>query len=136
MDELSPRFQRRAVFKRDKARALRDQSTPAERKMWSMLRGKKLSGFRFRRQQTLGPYIVDFCCSAAKLIVELDGSQHHLEPNAAYDEARTKWLEECGYKVLRFDNAEFLKNTSGALDRIWEAIQERAPMNMTRQQPE
>jgi very-short-patch-repair endonuclease len=90
------------------ARKLRLTPTDAEIRLWSRLRGKQLAGFRFRRQHPLGPYVVDFFCAEAKLIVEVDGGQH-----ADDGEARTRWLEARGYRVIRFWNNDVLANTEG-----------------------
>ena len=117
-----PRSVRRAQHKQSAARRLRLDATECERMLWSVLRKKEFAGLRFRRQQPLGPYIADFFCSTAKLIVELDGSQHGLDENVAYDEARTAWLAERGYRVLRFSNEEFLKNRDVIVDSIGRAI--------------
>src|SRR4051812_14031307 len=91
---------RRAQFKRSVAKSLRQNPTDAERRLWHLLRVKQLGGLRFRRQQPIGRYIVDFFCPAAKLIVELNGDQHGTDSNAAQDAARTRWLEARGYMVL------------------------------------
>ena len=112
---------RRAQFKRDLAKSLRGNPTDAERKLWHFLRGKQLAGLRFRRQQPIGPYVADFFCPAAKLVVELDGEQHGTDINVAYDAARTKWLEERGYRVLRIPNHEVLKGKP--IDLICGAIE-------------
>jgi len=85
---------------------------------------KQFSGLRFRRQQPVGPYIVDFYCSAAKLIVELDGSQHGSMENRIYDSARDDWLRSQGYRVLRFPNEEFLKHPDTVFETIDRAIAE------------
>jgi len=77
------------------ARKLRRTPTDAEIRLWSRLRRKQLEGFRFRRQHPLGPYVVDFFCAAAKLIVEVDGGQH-----ANDGDARTRWLAARGYRVI------------------------------------
>src|SRR4051794_17937758 len=95
---------RRKALKRDRAKELRSQMTEAECKLWTRLRGKKMAGLRFRRQETIGPYIADFYCSAAKLVVELDGGQHGNDETIAYDAARTRWLNDEGFRVLRFSN--------------------------------
>ena len=71
--QLNPR---RRILKHERAHELRASATESERRLWSLLRRKQMAGLRFRRQQTIGPYIVDFYCSATKLIVELDGDQH------------------------------------------------------------
>ena len=115
------RAERRSQFKQGAARRLRENATDAERILWSLLRRKQLAHVRFRRQQPIGPYIVDFYCSIAKLVVELDGSQHFEDKAIAYDEARTRWLKENGYRVLR-GNVEFLKNKEGTLEAIWHAV--------------
>jgi very-short-patch-repair endonuclease len=98
-----------------RARDLRRNSTDAERKLWRALR-LKLPQFKWRRQMPVGPYFVDFCCFAARLVVELDGSQH---ANAtSYDEGRTSCLKSRRYRVIRFWNNDVLANTSGVLDAI------------------
>ena len=90
-----------------RAGELRREPTPAERKLWSVLRGNKLNGVKFRRQHAIGNYIVDFVSIKKKLIIELDGSQH-LE-QTEYDEVRTKYLESQGYRVVRFWNNQVEK---------------------------
>jgi very-short-patch-repair endonuclease len=119
------RFERRAPLKRDAARRLRAEASDAERKLWSYLRRKQMASLRFRRQHPIGPYIVDFYCSAAKLVVELDGSQHGEDKAVAYDRARTEWLEARGFHVLRIWNHEFFKNRDEALERIWRTLKDR-----------
>ncbi|HEY4343897.1 MAG TPA: endonuclease domain-containing protein [Parvibaculum sp.] len=100
----------------ERARALRRDQTDAERKLWSILRRNTL-GHSFRRQHPIGKFIVDFICLDQKLIIEADGGQHD-EEQAAYDAARTAWLEERGYKVLRFWNNEILGNIEGVAEVI------------------
>src|SRR5437868_6373983 len=104
------------------ARKLRLMLTDAEIRLWSRLRRKQLSAFRFRRQHPLGPYVVDFFCAEAKLIVEVDGGQH-----ADDDEARTRWLEARGYRVIRFWNNDVLANTEGVLQMILAALRADPP---------
>src|SRR5579863_525367 len=94
------------------ARKLRANSTDAEMRLWSRLRRKQLDGFRFRRQQPLGNYVVDFFCPEAKLIVEVDGGQH---AESASDDVRTRWLEARGDRIVRFWNNDVLANTEGVL---------------------
>ena len=98
-----------------KAGQLRKEPTPAERKLWSHIRSDQL-GVTFRRQHAIGNYIPDFCSPKAKLVVELDGSQH-LEQEE-YDEDRTKYLESQGYRVIRFWNNDVMKD----IDRVILAI--------------
>jgi very-short-patch-repair endonuclease len=92
--------------------------------LWTYLRRKHVRGIRFRRQQPIGPYVADFYCSAAKLIVELDGEQHGTDQAITYDAARTKWLRDRGYHVLRISNAEFLRYPDETVDAIWRAVED------------
>lgn len=107
----------------EKARQLRKALTPAERKLWAVIRNDQL-GVSFRRQHAIGPYIADFCCVKKKLIIEVDGSQH-LE-QVEYDEQRTKYLESLGYKVIRFWNNEVMKDLDGVIRAIWNALEEES----------
>ena len=114
--------QRRTSLKTSAARSLRTNATDAERRLWGLLRRKQLGGVKFRRQQPIGPYIVDFYCSSAKLVIELDGGHHNEGANLEYDERRTLYLRKCGYRVLRFGNPDLLKNQQSVLDTIWQAL--------------
>jgi very-short-patch-repair endonuclease len=98
------------------AREMRRNATEAERRRWVRIRDKQLDGFRFRRQQPMGPYIVDFFCPEASLIIEVDGGQH--SDNAEQDATRTRWLVARGYHVLRFWNNDVLGNIDGVLETI------------------
>lgn len=106
----------------DRARELRQAQTPAEQALWQQLRAKRFAGFKFRRQQVLGTYIIDFVCFAQKLIVELDGSQH--AKAAEYDKRRDTWLEQQGFYVLRFWNNEWATQPEAVLEAIWRALQQ------------
>ncbi|MGH8273942.1 MAG: endonuclease domain-containing protein [Gammaproteobacteria bacterium] len=103
------------------ARALRSQSTDAERRLWYHLRAGRLAGLKFRRQHPLPPYVVDFYCDAAKLVVELDGPQH----DEAVDAGRTNAIERTGIKVLRFWDNDVLQNTQAVLEAILNAVHAR-----------
>ncbi len=98
------------------AQDLRRDQTPAERQLWASLRGKQLGGFRFRRQHPIGPFIVDFCCLSPRLVIEVDGNSH--AEQVEYDEARTAYLEERGYAVVRFTNEDVQRRLEGVLDEI------------------
>ncbi|TCO38891.1 endonuclease domain-containing protein [Dokdonella fugitiva] len=104
----------------ERARALRVAQTDAERALWRRLRNRALLDWKFRRQHEIGPYIVDFVCTDAGLIVELDGGQH-LE-QVEEDAARTRWLQRSGYCVLRFWNDDVLKNIDVVLEQILKAL--------------
>jgi very-short-patch-repair endonuclease len=120
-------FTRRKIHKRPLAKILRSNATVAERILWSILRRKQLAELRFRRQQTIGPYIVDFFCPSAKLIVELDGSQHGRDKVAAYDEDRSRFLISKGYRVIRFWNTEVTKDRDSVAEAIFRASTEPDP---------
>jgi very-short-patch-repair endonuclease len=102
------------------AKQLRSNSTDLERLLWSRLRANRLTGFKFRRQLPIGPYIVDFACCEARLIVELDGGQH--AETVLQDASRDDWLGEQGFRVLRFWNNDVLENLDGVLMRILEHL--------------
>jgi very-short-patch-repair endonuclease len=101
------------------ARKLRRDMTDAERRLWTRMRRHQLKGARFRRQVPVGPYIVDFICLEAKLVIEIDGSQH-LE--SASDAVRSDWLERQGFQVLRFWNHDVLTRTEDVLAVIFDAL--------------
>ncbi|MDZ7804433.1 endonuclease domain-containing protein [Thiohalophilus sp.] len=98
------------------ARNLRNNSTDVERLLWKYLRKQQLDGYKFRRQVVIEPYIVDFACFEAKLIIELDGGQHQLEEEK--DRERDEFLKRCGYIVLRFWNNDVINNIEGVIETI------------------
>ena len=103
-------------------RNLRKNMTPAEQRLWKHLRGKRLGGYRFRRQQPLGQYILDFVCVDAKLVIEIDGGQH--AEQTAYDETRTRYLQNLGFTVIRFCNNEVLQQIDAVLTAILHKLEE------------
>src|SRR6266511_3991730 len=109
-------------FRRQTARRLRANATEAELKLWRHLRALETKGTHFRRQVPIGPFIADFACMAARLVIELDGSQHGNEENVLCDAARTKWLESEGYKVIRFWNNDVVENLEGVLEVIYASL--------------
>ncbi len=109
-------------FCRETARRLRANPTSAEDRLWRHLRRLPNFGSHFRRQVPIGPYIADFACMAARLIIEVDGSQHGTDAGLARDETRTRWLEQEGYRVIRFWNNDLTKNIEGVLDTIHAAL--------------
>ena len=110
------------AFRRATAKRLREQPTGAEQLPWRQLRRFPIAGTHFRRQVPIGPYVADFACMAARLIIEVDGSQHERENIRDRDEKRTCWLEAEGYRVLRFWNNDITANMSGVLETIYVAI--------------
>jgi very-short-patch-repair endonuclease len=102
----------------ERARELRSNSTDAERELWLHLRAGQMDGRKFRRQHPIPPYTVDFFCASAKLVIELDGSQHTEEG----DLPRTRFLEAAGFRILRFRDNEVLTQTEAVLEAIWDAV--------------
>ena len=98
------------------SRTLRRNQTEAEKRIWSYLRSREFQGIKFRRQQPLGPYVVDFCSFQKRFVIELDGGQHAL--TAEEDARRTEYLEQSGYRVIRVWNNEALNNTEAVLEYI------------------
>lgn len=104
------------------ARAMRADPTPAENRLWQMVRGRRLGGLKFKRQEPMGPYIVDFVCHDRRLIVEVDGGQHS---QSQQDRIRDGYFDEAGYRVLRFWNDEVMQNADGVAGHILEIARAR-----------
>ena len=96
--------------------------TDAEKRLWLKLRLKQLNGYRFYRQKIIGNYIVDFFCPEAKLIIEVDGSQHMIDKEAEADKIRDNLMIKFGYKVLRFYDNDVLTNIEGVVEKISESL--------------
>jgi very-short-patch-repair endonuclease len=108
------------------AKTLRKRFTDTERLLWKHLRAKQIEGYKFRRQEPIGSYIVDFVCQEKKIVIEVDGGQHSVERER--DIARDRWLKEQGYKVLRFWNNEVLTNINGVLEVIRKTVEHPLPL--------
>ncbi|MBL0403418.1 endonuclease domain-containing protein [Microvirga aerilata] len=109
-------------FRRERAKQLRSNDTGPEQVLWRALKNIPVYGSHFRRQVPIGPYVADFACLKARLIIELDGGHHSQDDIAIKDEHRTRWLESEGYRVVRFWNAELTENMNGVLDTIYAAL--------------
>ena len=107
---------------RDTARRLRREQTEWEHNLWTRLRRRQLKGFKFRRQHPIGPFFADFFCPEAKLLIEIDGSQHADE--LALDKNRTEFLRDAGYSVLRFWNHEIGAEIDTVMQRIADALEQ------------
>lgn len=105
---------------RARSRAMRQEPTDAERKLWHLLRDRRFSGFKFRRQVQIGSYIVDFVCPAKRLIVEADGGQH---AENVYDARRDAWLNTQGFRIRRFWNADILLRPDEVRDTLWRDLE-------------
>jgi len=106
----------------ERARKLRRESTPAEDKLWSVLRGRGIDGAKFRRQQRFGRFVADFVCHAARLIVEVDGDTHAGDDARRRDARRSAFLEQEGYRVFRVSNTDVMENLEGVADAILAAL--------------
>jgi len=104
------------------AKSMRREPTPAEQRLWLELRAKRFEGVKFRHQKVIGHYIADFASRNPMLVIELDGDTHGIA--ADYDKVRTAFLEDLGYRVVRFTNAEVMGNLSGVLEAIAQILKE------------
>ncbi|NOT01876.1 MAG: DUF559 domain-containing protein [Phycisphaerales bacterium] len=113
---MQPRKHRIPPEKTAQARSLRRDAPFPERILWRRLRGGQMGGHRFRRQHVVGPYIADFFCPDASLVIELDGLSH--EGCHEYDAVRSRYMEDCGLRVVRFSNDEVVQNVDDVVYRI------------------
>ncbi len=113
-------------IQRHHARTLRKHMTMAERKFWSAIRSRALSGHRFNRQVEIGPYIVDFLCRERRVIVEVDGATHGDAHEVKYDSRRTKYLESKGYVIFRANNTDIYGNLDGVLTGLLQLLESRS----------
>lgn len=120
-----PRHIRAALptLRLQQSRELRHAPTDVESELWYHLRARRMQGIKFRRQHPIPPYTVDFYCAAAKLVIELDGSQH----GEKQDLSRSAYLQRLGFRVMRFDNLDMVRHRDGVLEAIWNAVAPFAP---------
>ena len=105
-----------------RARQMRREPPDSERKFWSLVRGRRFAGFKFRRQVWIGTFIVDFVCEQPKLIVEIDGGQHSM--HLSYDAARTRYFQTRGYRVIRYWNNDVLARTEAVAENLRHVLRE------------
>lgn len=108
-------FNRRGA--KGRRRQLRRKPAEPERRLWHRLRGRQL-GVRFRRQHGIGPYVVDFYCASAALVIEVDGDSHYPGDGSDPDAERDAYLRSCGVRVLRFTNLDVMENPDGVIEEI------------------
>jgi very-short-patch-repair endonuclease len=113
------------IIETRRARALRRDAPGAERLVWRHLRNRQLSGWKFTRQDPIGPYIADFVCRDKMLVVEIDGATHSSDEELAGDARRTVLLERRGYRVIRFANEHVYENVQGVLEEILRVLGDR-----------
>jgi very-short-patch-repair endonuclease len=109
----------------EKRRKLRNNAPEAESRLWQQLKGKRLGGYKFRRQFSVGFYILDFYCPALKLAIEIDGTSHDGEEGQEYDAIRQRTIEALGIRFLRFTNADVYDRLEGVLVSISHVIEEK-----------
>ena len=102
----------------NQAKILRQNMTPQEIKLWKILHNNLFYGLKFRRQVPIGNYVVDFVCENKNLIIEIDGGQHNFDKNIEYDNQRSEYLKNLGYKIIRFWNNEIDENILGVCEAI------------------
>ncbi len=107
------------------SRELRKDMTDAERHLWSKLRMQQLKGCHFYRQRIIGNFIADFFCPKARLVIEIDGSQHYSDEMTEEDRKRDEYMRNHGLKVMRFSDADVLKNTVGVIESILENMRDK-----------
>jgi very-short-patch-repair endonuclease len=109
-------------------KTLRNEATPAERELWGVLKQSSLGGYKFRRQHSVGRYIVDFYCPSQRLAIELDGDSHFTDESIEYDQERTKFLNALNIRVLRFLNTDVHDNLDAVCERILEELKAYHPL--------
>ena len=111
-----------------RARDLRQTSPSAEKILWRRIRGRALGGFKFARQERIGPYYADFACREERLVVEVDGATHSSEAELRRDAIRSALMAEQGYRNVRVQNVEVFENIEGVLETILAALQRRTTL--------
>ncbi len=111
------------------SRQLRENMTDAERNLWAKIRMKQLKGYQFYRQKPIGDYIVDFYCPKAKLVIEVDGSQHFSDEMTEDDKIRDEYINSLGLKVLRFTNTDILTHIDGVVESIIKNMEDEIPLS-------
>ena len=112
-----------------RARSLRANLTDAEQRLWARLRRKQVLGVQFYRQKPIGNYIADFYAPVARLVVEVDGSQHFDLAKAEYDRRRTEYLKQMGLQVLRYHDRQVLLELDSVVEDIFRAVEKKIPLN-------
>ena len=102
---------------------LRRHQTKAEQKLWAHLRAHQIDGVKFRRQQPIGPFIVDFCSKEHRLVIELDGGHHMTQVDE--DRSRSSFLQREGFSIIRFWNSEVLGNIDGVIAQIEQVLRQQ-----------
>jgi very-short-patch-repair endonuclease len=110
----------------ERARLMRHGAAPAEQKLWWCLRARRLDGLKFKRQHPVGPFVADFYCAEHRLVLEADGASH--VDRTEYDEARTRWLNDHGYRVVRYENGDVHEHLDAVLEDILLQVEALPPL--------
>ena len=110
---------------KDRRRQLRRQPIPSEAKFWMFLRNRQYRGLKFRRQHSIGGYILDYFCPALRLAIEIDGDSHLKPGRDIYDERRQRWIERQGVTIVRFLSSDVINNFEGVIERLDEVIKQK-----------
>ena len=110
-------------------RRLRSEMPDAEFRLWQKLRSGQIAGARFRRQYSIGPYVVDFCSPRLKVVIEVDGDSHYQEGEQERDASRQHFIESFGFTVMRCTNDDVRHNLEGVLEAIWQRLEETRATN-------
>jgi very-short-patch-repair endonuclease len=129
---LTKRVHNRNILK-ERRRQLRSSLTPAEAKLWSLLKDSQLENKKFRRQHSVGPYVLDFYCPSEKLCIEMDGAGHFTDGGYEYDTERTEYLRNLNIKVIRFENKDIFDNTEGVLEENKKVLSCKPPLPLLNQ---
>jgi very-short-patch-repair endonuclease len=113
------------VSEKARRKSLRNNLPQAEIILWSKLKSRQLMGFKFRRQYSIGSYIIDFYCPETKLAIEIDGDSHFRRSSITYDKERQSFIEGFGIQFLRFTNSDIYRNLNGVLITICETLEEK-----------
>jgi len=114
---------------KEKRRRLRNNMSQPEYVLWYYLKNKQLKGYKFRRQVSVGKYVVDFYCPKLKLAIELDGDSHYYPEAKAYDSERSNWIKMFGIKFLRFTNKDVIENKEAVIETIARHLPPLTPPN-------
>lgn len=116
---------------KERRKELRNNATPAEQELWRVLKQSNLGGHKFRRQHSVGSYILDFYCPAKRLAIELDGDSHFTDDAIVYDRERTAYLNGVGIRVLRFLNSDVHENIEEVCERVLFEIEDKTQPPLT-----
>ncbi len=114
------------VSEKEKRKRLRAALSPFEIKLWAYLRQRQVSGCKFRRQASIGPFVVDFYCPEARLAIEVDGDSHFTDTQKTYDKKREQYIKSFNIRILRFTNKDIAESLEGVINKIAGCIENKS----------